>query len=155
MSGALPMDEKFYLDMAVRIESTAHLLWWPAIGCGPNQPGLTKASFARDPERKKWVSHAGQAGEYEMSKKLYVGNLGYDVSDADLEQLFAEYGTVQSAQVIQDRMEGRSKGFGFVEMDQAGAGKAITALDGWELDGRNLKVNEAKEREERPRQDRW
>ena len=84
-----------------------------------------------------------------MSKKLYVGNLGYDVSDADLEQLFAEYGDVQSAQVIQDRMEGRSKGFGFVEMDDAGAQAAMAALDGKEHGGRALKVNEAKPREDR------
>ena len=83
-----------------------------------------------------------------MSKKLYVGNLGYDVSDADLEQLFAEYGTVQSAQVIQDRMEGRSKGFGFVEMDDAGAQAAMAALDGKEHGGRALKVNEARPRED-------
>ena len=84
-----------------------------------------------------------------MSKKLYVGNLGYDVSDADLEQLFAEYGTVQSAQVIQDRTEGRSKGFGFVEMDDAGAQAAMAALDGKEHGGRALKVNEARPREDR------
>ncbi len=83
-----------------------------------------------------------------MSKKLYVGNLGYDVSDADLEQMFAEFGTVQSAQVIQDRMAGRSKGFGFVEMDDEGAKAAMAALDGKEHGGRALKVNEARPRED-------
>ena len=83
-----------------------------------------------------------------MSKKLYVGNLGYDVSDADLEQMFAEFGTVQSAQVIQDRMAGRSKGFGFVEMDDEGAKAAMAALDGKDHGGRALKVNEARPRED-------
>ena len=83
-----------------------------------------------------------------MGKKLYVGNLSYDVNDADLEQLFAQHGSVQSAQVIQDRETGRSKGFGFVEMgSDAEAAAAIKGLDGTEHDGRALKVNEAKPRE--------
>ncbi len=85
-----------------------------------------------------------------MGKKLYVGNLSYNVSSSDLERLFAQHGTVESAQVIEDRMTGRSKGFGFVEMssdDEAQA--AISALDGQENDGRALKVNEAKPRESR------
>lgn len=80
-----------------------------------------------------------------MGKKLYVGNLSYDVTSSALEQLFASHGTVDSATVIEDRMTGRSKGFGFVEMssgDEAQA--AINALDGQQLDGRPLKVNEAK-----------
>jgi cold-inducible RNA-binding protein len=85
-----------------------------------------------------------------MGKKLYVGNLGYDVSSADLEQLFAPFGTVESAQVINDRDSGRSKGFGFVEMgsDQE-AQAAIAALDGKTHGERALKVNEAKPREPR------
>jgi len=85
-----------------------------------------------------------------MSKKLYVGNLGYDVSNATLEQLFAQHGTVTSAQVITDRDTGRSKGFGFVEMasDQE-AQAAINALNGREHGGRTLTVNEAKPRESR------
>jgi RNA recognition motif-containing protein len=85
-----------------------------------------------------------------MGKKLYVGNLTYDVTDAALEQLFAEHGTVQSAQVIMDRDTGRSKGFGFVEMsnDQE-AQNAIKALNGQQVGGRALTVNEAKPREER------
>ena len=82
-----------------------------------------------------------------MSKKLYVGNLSYDVTDADLEQLFTQYGAVQSAQVIQDRATGRSKGFGFVEMDDAAAQAAMTALNGQDHNGRPLTVNEAKPRE--------
>ncbi len=82
-----------------------------------------------------------------MGKKLYVGNLGYDVSDADLEQLFAAHGTVDSANVITDRSTGRSKGFGFVEMSSgAEAQSAIAALDGKDHAGRTIKVNEAKPR---------
>ncbi len=80
-----------------------------------------------------------------MGKKLYVGNLGYGVSNSDLEQMFAAYGTVESAQIIMDRDTGRSKGFGFVEMktDQE-AQAAIQALNGQDSGGRALTVNEAK-----------
>ena len=85
-----------------------------------------------------------------MGKKLYVGNLSYDVTDSELEQLFAAHGTVESAQVIMDRDTGRSKGFGFVEMGSAAEGQAaIAALNGKEVNGRQLTVNEAKPREER------
>jgi len=84
-----------------------------------------------------------------MGKRIYVGNLGYDVSDGDLEQLFAQYGAVQSAQVISDRMTGRSKGFAFVEMaSDEEATAAIAALNGKDMGGRALTVNEAKPREE-------
>jgi RNA recognition motif-containing protein len=84
-----------------------------------------------------------------MGKKLYVGNLAYGVSDSDLQQLFEPHGTVQSAQVIMDRDTGRSKGFGFVEMgsDQE-AQAAIAALNGKEVDGRSLTVNEARPKTE-------
>jgi cold-inducible RNA-binding protein len=84
-----------------------------------------------------------------MGKKLYVGNLGYDVNDADLSQLFGQHGTVESASVIMDKATGRSKGFGFVEMssDQE-AQAAITALNGRDHSGRALTVNEAKPRPE-------
>ena len=83
-------------------------------------------------------------------KKLYVGNLSYNVSSSDLEKLFAAYGSVESAEVITDRDSGRSKGFGFVQMgsDQA-AQAAIQGLNGKEHDGRALTVNEARPREER------
>jgi cold-inducible RNA-binding protein len=80
-----------------------------------------------------------------MGKKLYVGNLSYDVDNAALEEWFAEHGTIESANVITDRATGRSKGFGFVEMssdDEAQA--AMSALDGKEFGGRAIKVNEAK-----------
>ena len=85
-----------------------------------------------------------------VGKKLYVGNLTYKVNDSDLEQLFSQFGTVQSAQVITDRDTGRSKGFGFVEMDtDAEAQAAIQGLNDQEYDGRRLTVNEAKPREPR------
>ena len=85
-----------------------------------------------------------------MGKKLYVGTLGYDVSSSDLEQMFSPHGTVDSAQVIEDRATGRSKGFGFVEMGSgAEAEAAISALNGQEHGGRALTVNEAKPREPR------
>ncbi len=82
-----------------------------------------------------------------MGKKLYVGNLGYNVSGSDLEELFAAHGTVESANIIEDRSTGQSKGFGFVEMSSdAEAQAAISALDGQDLSGRSIKVNEAKPR---------
>jgi RNA recognition motif-containing protein len=87
-----------------------------------------------------------------MGSKLYVGNLSYNVNSSDLEQLFSQHGTVQSAEVIADRDTGRSKGFGFVQMandDEAQA--AIAALNGQQHDGRALTVNEARPREDRPR----
>ena len=85
-----------------------------------------------------------------MSKKLYVGNLTYNVNESDLEALFTPFGTVQSAQVIVDRDTNRSKGFGFVEMGtEAEAQAAIQGLNGQNHDGRNLTVNEAKPREPR------
>ena len=87
-----------------------------------------------------------------MGSKLYVGNLSYGVSSSDLEQLFTQYGTVQSAEVISDRDTGRSKGFGFVQMgSDEEAQAAIAAMHGQEHDGRALTVNEAKPREDRPR----
>jgi RNA recognition motif-containing protein len=85
-----------------------------------------------------------------MGKKIYVGNLTYGVSSSDLQQMFEEFGTVQSAEVIMDRDTGRSKGFGFVEMSSdAEAQAAIDALNGKNVDGRNLTVNEARPREDR------
>ncbi len=84
-----------------------------------------------------------------MGKRLYVGNLAYGMSDSELQQVFAQHGTVESAQIIIDRDTGRSKGFGFVEMssDQE-AQAAIQALHGSELGGRALTVNEARPRTE-------
>jgi cold-inducible RNA-binding protein len=85
-----------------------------------------------------------------MSMKLYVGNLAFETSNANLQQLFAEVGTVESVNVIEDRDTGRSRGFGFVEMSSKEEGAAaIAKFDGTELAGRSLKVNEAKARENR------
>ena len=94
-----------------------------------------------------------------MEKKLFVGNLPYTMTDTDLEQTFAEYGSVQSAVVIRDRETGRSRGFGFVEMASSEEAEAAQkALDGTAVDGRPLRVNEAHPREPRQRRsdfDRW
>jgi RNA recognition motif-containing protein len=87
---------------------------------------------------------------FAVGKKLYVGNLSYGVSSSDLQQLFGQYGNVQSAQVIQDRDTGRSKGFGFVEMStDAEAQAAIQGLNEQQHLGRPLAVNEARPREDR------
>ncbi|MDH3643818.1 MAG: RNA-binding protein [Gammaproteobacteria bacterium] len=87
-----------------------------------------------------------------MGRKLYCGNLSYSVSSTDLEDMFAQFGTVDSAQVISDRDSGRSKGFGFVEMgSDSEAQAAIEALNGQEHEGRALTVNEARPREDRSR----
>ncbi len=85
-----------------------------------------------------------------MSKRLYVGNLPYSVRDENLQELFSQFGAVRSAQVIMDRESGRSKGFGFVEMENdAEAQAAIDALNGKPHEGRPLTVNEARPREDR------
>jgi cold-inducible RNA-binding protein len=85
-----------------------------------------------------------------MGRRLYVGNLKYSVSSSDLQEMLSEFGTVRSAEVISDRATGQSKGFGFVEMDtDEEAEQAIEALNGKEMMGRTLTVNEAKPREPR------
>lgn len=87
--------------------------------------------------------------------KIYVGNLSYNMTDDDLGKLFNPFGSVAESKVITDRDSGRSKGFGFVEMpDQAEGDAAIKELDGKEVDGRNLKVNVAKPKEDKPRRER-
>jgi cold-inducible RNA-binding protein len=102
------------------------------------------------PDSSRELEVAGQRRE-SVEKKLFVGNLPYNMTDAELEQTFSEYGTVESAVVIRDRDTGRSRGFGFVEMasgDEAEA--AQRALDGSSISGRPLRVNEAHPREARP-----
>lgn len=89
-----------------------------------------------------------------MAKKLYVGNLSYNTTDDSLREAFSKVGSVESAVVIKDKMSGRSKGFGFVEMSSdEEAEKAIQMFNDKDLDGRNLKVNEARPMEERPKRD--
>ena len=86
-----------------------------------------------------------------MSTKLFVGNLSFNTTENDLQDLFAPHGTVSAVELIMDRMSGRSRGFGFVSMEtKEGATTAIAALHGKEVDGRALTVNEARPREERP-----
>ncbi len=90
-----------------------------------------------------------------MSKKIFVGNLPWSVGDDALAEIFGQHGEVLSARVITDRETGRSRGFGFVEMDGAAAEEAMRALDGAEVDGRALRVNEAHERERRQPRRSW
>jgi cold-inducible RNA-binding protein len=113
--------------------------------------GPMLASFVRPTESKKGGSQL-LTGDFKMSTKIYVGNLSYEADNASLDQMFKPYGTVASAQVIMDRDSGRSKGFGFVEMGTSDEAKAaIGALNGTEINGRAVTVNEAKPREDRPR----
>ncbi len=84
-----------------------------------------------------------------LSKKLYVGNLSFDATEEQVRELFAEHGAVESVAMITDRDTGRFRGFCFVEMETSAANAAIKALDGKDIDGRDLRVNEAKPREER------
>ncbi len=88
-------------------------------------------------------------------KKIYVGNLPWSATDADLKELFSSVGSVTSANVITDRDTGRSRGFGFVEMDDGDAEKAISELNGRDLGGRQLRVNEAQDKQRRPERSRW
>jgi cold-inducible RNA-binding protein len=111
--------------------------------------GFNGSPFLLDPESVPRVVSLS-LGSSIVGKKLYVGNLTYNVNESDLETMFSQFGTVQSAQVIVDRDTNRSKGFAFVEMDtDAQAQAAIQALNDHEHDGRRLTVNEAKPREDR------
>lgn len=83
--------------------------------------------------------------------RIYCGNLPFSATEDQVRELFEEYGEVQNVDLISDRETGRPRGFGFVEMDNDGAAAAIEALDGMSFGGRNLRVNEARPREERPR----
>ncbi len=103
-----------------------------------------------DPATSGKVSGLSIFGEItELAKKVYVGNLSFDATEQQVRDLFAEYGTVDSVSWITDRDTGRFRGFAFVEMENSAAAAAIKALDGTDLDGRALKVNEARPREER------
>ena len=89
-----------------------------------------------------------------MAKKLYVGNLSFSVTDDELHQAFASFGNISSARVVMDRMSGRSKGFGFVELeDDQSADEAISKMDGQTIGGRPVRVSEAKPQEDRPRRE--
>ena len=84
-----------------------------------------------------------------MAKRIYIGNLPFSATEDEIRELFGAHGEIVSIKLITDRETGRPRGFGFVEMEDAGADAAITALDGTEMGGRNLRVNEARAREER------
>lgn len=86
----------------------------------------------------------------DMNKTLYVGNLPFDVTEEQIQELFAQHGDVQAVRMINDRDTGRYRGFSFVEMEASGATVAMAALDGFQFGGRTLRVNEAQQREERP-----
>ncbi len=88
-------------------------------------------------------------------KKIYVGNLPWSATEAELRELFSSVGSVHSAAVITDRETGRSRGFGFIEMDDSDAERAISELNGREMDSRQLRVNEAQERQGRSAGGRW
>lgn len=88
-------------------------------------------------------------------KKIYVGNLPFSTTEEDVKGVFEAYGSIESINLIMDRETGRFRGFGFVEMSEEEAENAIKSLDGQDFGGRPLKVNEARERQPRPRQDRW
>ena len=94
-----------------------------------------------------------------MSKKLYVGNLPFTATEAEIRELFEPHGTVHSVTLVEDRETGRPRGFGFVEMDEAAADAAVAALASVEMGGRTLNINEARPRSEGPRgggrRDRW
>jgi RNA recognition motif-containing protein len=87
-------------------------------------------------------------------KKIYIGNLPFSATETELQDLFGQYGTVHSVNLITDRETGRPRGFGFVEMDESAADAAVSALDGQDLGGRTLRVNEAREKSARGGQDR-
>ncbi len=89
-----------------------------------------------------------------MTKKIYVGNLPFSAAESDIRELFEAHGAVHSVALIEDRDTGRPRGFGFVEMDDDGAAAAIAALNGTEMGGRTLNINEARPREDRSR-NRW
>ena len=88
-----------------------------------------------------------------MAKKLYIGGVSYNTTQQGLQDAFSKFGNVVSASIIMDKMTGRSRGFGFVEIDDSAAEAAIQAMNGATLDGRKLTVNEARPMEERPRRD--
>jgi RNA recognition motif-containing protein len=90
-------------------------------------------------------------GYYFMSKSIYVGNLPWDASERQIQELFSSFGNVLSVKLVSDRDTGRARGFGFVEMEEADAPAAIEALDNFSLGGRSLRVNEAKPSTPRPR----
>jgi len=115
--------------------------------CTPNRLGVAACAFDASQCRLIFLTPNGFEVARFMSRKIYVGNLPWSTTSADLEAMFAEHGAVSSAEVISDRETGRSRGFGFVEMESdEGMQAAVNALNGHEMNGRPLTVNEARER---------
>ena len=113
----------------------------------PNRLGVASSAFGVSHSRLFFLTPNGFEVARFMARKIYVGNLPWSTTSADLEALFAEHGAVSSAEVISDRETGRSRGFGFVEMESdEGMQAAVNALNGHEMNGRPLTVNEARER---------
>jgi RNA recognition motif-containing protein len=106
------------------------------------------------PERKQYGNIFWERC-IEMMKSIYVGNLPFGTTEAEVRGLFKDYGTVEAVRMIADRDTGRLKGFGFVELESADANKAIMDLDGKDFGGRSLKVNEARERQDGPQRRSW
>jgi cold-inducible RNA-binding protein len=118
--------------------------------CRPSWQATKFGHFLFSPERHRGGLHFPARGVTEVGKKLYCGNLSYNTTNSDLDELFSQYGSVQSAEVIMDRDTGRSKGFAFVEMStDAEAAAAIEGLNLKEHNGRALNVNEARPKTER------
>ena len=115
--------------------------------CTPNRLGVAASALNASPSRLFFLTPNGFEVARFMARKIYVGNLPWSTTSADLEAMFAEHGTVISAEVISDRETGRSRGFGFVEMESdEGMQAAVNSLNGHEMNGRPLTVNEARER---------
>jgi RNA recognition motif-containing protein len=90
-----------------------------------------------------------------MVKSIYVGNLPFSATDDEVRDLFAQYGEVKSVKMISDRETGRFRGFGFVEMDEADAKRAVEGLNGTDMGGRSLRINDAQEKPQRPKRNAW
>ena len=119
----------------------------PIRACTPNRLGVAACALGVSHSRLFFLTPNGFEVARFMSRKIYVGNLPWSTTSADLEAMFAEHGAVSSAEVISDRETGRSRGFGFVEMESdEGMQAAVNALNGHEMNGRPLTVNEARER---------
>ena len=118
--------------------------WWRTLGHGVRT--RTPLGHSRESNHFDPVTDSDPVS----TMNIYVGNLPWSAGDQELEDLFSQFGNVQRSRVILDRETGRSRGFGFVEMDDEGGRKAIEELNGQEMDGRALRINEAQERQARP-----
>ena len=136
----------YAMALAVHCSANSVIALCHCLGERGTPPACIVCFFARS--RILWFYFFG---ELFVSKNIYVGNLAWSVSNDELRDMFEAFGEVISARVIEDRETGRSRGFGFVEMEDNGATEAIDALNGSMHSGRNLKVNEARPRERRPR----